>query len=94
MPVLGIAWIAARTADPRVTVIDHLKSWASRRSISLRDQNPESARTVVGPAAPARRRFAASSSTKRSTPREDPADPLRMRAPSTSPVSARAASSG
>ena len=34
-------------------MIDHLTSWASRRSISLWDQNPESARTVVGPVAPA-----------------------------------------
>ena len=75
-------------------MIDHLMLWASRRSMSFHDQNPESARTVVGPVAPARRRFATSSSTKRTTPRDDPAEPLRMRAPSTSPVSARAASSG
>ncbi len=56
--------------------------------------NPESARTVVGPAAPARRRLATSSSTNRTTPRAEPAEPLRMRAASTSRVSARAASSG
>ena len=37
------------------------------------DQNPESARTVVGPAAPARRRLATSSSTNRTTPRAEPA---------------------
>ena len=60
----------------------------------LWDQNPESARTVVGPVAPARRRLATSSSTNRTTPRAEPAEPLRMRAASTSRVSARAASSG
>ena len=43
------------------------------RSISLWDQNPESARTVVGPVAPARRRLATSSSTNRTTPRAEPA---------------------
>ena len=47
-----IAWIAVRTAGMRATVIDHLKSWASRRSISFHDQNPESPRTVVGPVSP------------------------------------------
>ena len=38
-------------------MIDHLKSWPSRRSISFHDQNPESPRTVTGPLAPARRRL-------------------------------------
>ena len=53
-----------------------------------------SRRVRFGPEAPARLRLATSSSTKRTTPREDPAEPLRMRAASTSLVSARAASNG
>ena len=58
------------------------------------DQNPESTLSTISPVAPARRHRATSSSTKRLAPRAVLADPLRMRACSTSPVSARVASSG
>ena len=67
--------------------------------MSLADQNPESIRTVSSPLrtvssprAPARRSRATSSSTNRTTPRAVFAEPLRSRACSTSPVSARVAS--
>ena len=63
-----------------VTVIDHAMLWWLRRSMSFQDQNPESARTVFAPVAPARLRRATSSSTKRTTPRDDPAEPFRIRA--------------
>jgi hypothetical protein len=62
--------------------------------MSLADQNPESARKVSSPLAPARRKRATSSSTNRAMPRAVLALPLRSRAPSTSPLSARVASSG
>ena len=58
------------------------------------DQNPESKRMTISPAAPARRTRATTSSMKRRTPRAVLAEPLRMRACSTSPVSARVASRG
>ena len=62
--------------------------------MSFQDQNPESARTVIAPAVPARRATARTSDTKRSTPRAVCADPLRILADRTSPVPARVASSG
>ena len=77
-----------------VTVIDHAMLWWLRRSMSFQDQNPESARTVFAPVAPARLRRATSSSTKRTTSRDDPAEPFRIRANRISPVSARVANSG
>src|SRR5512132_1384437 len=52
-------------------------------------KNPESARNVNAPTAPARRTRATSSSTKRLWPRWE--EPLRSRACRTSPVSARVA---
>ena len=58
------------------------------------DQNPESTRTTISPVAPARRTRAMSSWMKRRAPRAVFADPLRMRACSTSPVSARLAKIG
>jgi hypothetical protein len=58
------------------------------------DQNPESMRMVSSPDAPARRTRAASSSTKRAVPRAVLARPVRWRACSTSPLSARVATSG
>ena len=64
------------------------------RSQSFQDQNPESARTVNLPAAPARLTTATSSLTKRMIPRDDPADPLRIRENKISPVPARVASNG
>jgi hypothetical protein len=51
------------------------------------DQKPESTRSVMSLIAPARRQRATSSSTKRLVPLAVLADPLRMRACSTSPVS-------
>jgi hypothetical protein len=56
--------------------------------------DPESARKVSSPLAPARRSRAISSSTNRRGPRAVLAEPLRSRACSTSPLSARVASSG
>ena len=62
--------------------------------MSFHDQKPLSARTVIAPAAPARRAAARTSDTKRSTPLAVCADPLRILANRTSPVPARVASSG
>ena len=58
------------------------------------DQNPESKRMTISPLAPARRTRATSSSMKRRAPRAVLADPLRIRACRTSPVSARLARIG
>ena len=58
------------------------------------DQNPESNRITICPAAPARRARAMVSSMNRRVPRAVFAEPLRIRACSTSPVSARVANSG
>jgi hypothetical protein len=60
----------------------------------LADQKPESMRMVSSPVAPARRTRAASSSTNLAVPRAVLARPLRWRACSTSPLSARVATSG
>jgi hypothetical protein len=60
----------------------------------LADQKPESARMVSSPLAPARRTRAANSSTNLAVPRAVLARPVRCRACSTSPVSARVATSG
>jgi hypothetical protein len=62
--------------------------------MSLADQNPESIRKVSSPLAPARRSRATSSSQNRTIPRAVLAEPLRSRACTTSPVSARKASNG
>ena len=62
--------------------------------MSLADQNPESIRMVSSPLAYARCSRAISSSTNRTIPRAVFAEPLRSRACSTSPLSARKASSG
>src|SRR5919106_2156203 len=58
----------------------------------LADQDPESARMVSSPVAPARRTRAASSSTNLAVPRAVLARPVRCRACNTSPVSARVVS--
>ena len=58
------------------------------------DQNPESKRMTTWPAAPARRRRATSSSMNRRAPLAVLAEPLRMRACTISPVSARLARIG
>ena len=58
------------------------------------DQYPESKRMMISPVAPARRRRATSSSTKRLVPRWVLADPLRIRAWRISPVSALVARIG
>jgi hypothetical protein len=60
----------------------------------LADQKPESARMVSSPLAPARRTRAANSSTNLAAPRAVLARPVRWRACSTLPLSARVASSG
>ena len=60
----------------------------------FQDQNPESARTVTGPVASVRRRLATSSLTNPMIPREDPAEPFRIRENKISPVPARVATSG
>lgn len=64
------------------------------RSMSFHAQNPESARNVTDPVAPARLITATSSSTNRTAPRAVFADPCRIRANNTSPLPARVASSG
>jgi hypothetical protein len=66
----------------------------SRRRISVLFQNDESARNSFSPVAPARATRAISSSTNRTAPRLELALPLRSRTCSTSPLSAREASSG
>jgi len=63
-------------------------------AISFLFQNPESARSSLGPLAPARATRGISSSTNRSAPRLVFADPLRARMCSTSPLSARVARIG
>ncbi len=50
-------------------------------------QNPESARNIFGPVAPARATRGISSSTNRNAPREVFADPFPVRMCNTSPVS-------
>ena len=65
--------------------------WLRATSIAY-DQNPESARTLIRPLAPARRTRPIVSAAKWTTPRCDP--PSRRRAPTTSPVSAPNANSG
>lgn len=90
--VSGISSIRARIEGLTPTVIENFVPSRSRVSISLRDQNPESARTRISPAAPARRTRATSSSTKRPVPFRD--EPLRRRAWRISAVSARVASNG
>jgi hypothetical protein len=62
--------------------------------MTLADQNAESARSTIGPVAPARRTRRIVSRTNRCAPRLLLADPLRIRACRISPVSARVASSG
>ena len=75
-----------------VTVMD--QATPARRSVSMsaQDQKPASARTTRGPAAPARRTRATSSSTNRLWPRWE--DPLRSRAWRISPVLDHTATSG
>src|SRR5919109_1921250 len=86
--------IARRTGLVWRTVIEKRTSWARNRPRTLADQNPESARKMIGPFAPARRTRPAVSSTKRGAPRAVLALPVRWRVGGTSPVSARGASSG
>lgn len=83
-----------RTLAWLVTVIDQEIRCRSKVLISFYDQNPESARTVKLPAAPARRTIPANSSTNRLIQRDEPAEPLRIRESKICPVSARVASSG
>ena len=64
----------------------------ARTAIVSFDQNPESHLSTISPDAPARRRRGSNSSMKRCIPREVCAEPLRIRACNTSPVSLRAAS--
>ena len=86
--------IAAFTLGWLVTVIDHDMRCRSKVRNSSHDQNPESARSVVAPVAVARFRIPASSSTNRLMPRDDPAEPLRIRENKISPVPARVATRG
>ena len=50
--------IAARIAGCWATVMDHNTLWRSRVLMSFQDQNPESARSVIWPSIPQRRRRA------------------------------------
>ena len=84
----GIWAIVERILVLAVTVMDQAMRCRFNVSISFQDQNPESARTVIGPPAAGRRTIAASSSTKRTTPRKDPAEPLRILENTISAVSA------
>jgi hypothetical protein len=90
----GMDVIAAVTVAVWRTVIENRMRWRRQAASTLADQKPESARSVSGPPAPARRTRPASSVTNRSAPRPEAARPVRWRACSTSPVSARVASSG
>ena len=89
---LSILLISVLTLAFSRQVIDHPTPRRSRAANMAKDQNPESARTLTGPLAPARRTRRIVSPTKWTTPRCD--DPSRRRAPTTSPVSARNANSG
>jgi hypothetical protein len=89
-----MAAIVPRTGLVCRTVIENRTSWARSRAIVLAAQNPESARKMIGPVAPARRMRPTVSSTKRDAPRAVLAFPVRWRAWRISPVSARVASSG
>ena len=88
------AAIAAATGLVWRTVIDNRIRCRWQARMTLADQNPESARSVSGPLAPARRTRPAGSPTNRPAPRAVLAEPVRMRTCRTSPVSARVASSG
>src|SRR4051794_18857563 len=70
------------------TPIEYCQPARARRSKMWLFQNPESARSSLGPLAPARVTRAMSSSTKRSAPRALLPEPFRSRTCSTSPVSA------
>ena len=93
--VLVDASIAAATVgNPQRTAIVNRTS--SRLSVAMVSfaQNPESIRIVIWPVAPARRARATSSSMNRRAPRWVFAEPLRIRACTISPVSARVARIG
>lgn len=85
---------AAIRASPARTPIEKPTRWRRQAPITFDAQKPESARITSGPRAPHRRTRPASSRTKRSAPRIVLAGPFRIRRWSTSPVSARVASSG
>ena len=76
------------------TLIEYCHPARSSRAINFLFQKLLSARSSLAPVASACVTRAISSSAKRSTPRGLPADPLRNRMYSTSPMSARVASSG
>jgi hypothetical protein len=90
----SMASMRATTALWARTVMEKSTSWSTQAAMTLCDQKPESARNVSFPVAPARRMRPMVSRTNRCAPRAVFALPLRMRACSTSPVSARVASSG
>ena len=92
--LLGMRWIARRTLSCWVTPIGSRTPCCSSAAIVLLLPKPESARTSSGPVAPRRRTRCTSSRTKRSAPRWLCADPLRIRACSTSPLSERVAAGG
>ncbi len=87
-----MAAITACTLAFWCTVIDQVTESRSRMASRSQLKNPESARRVRAPLAPARRTRAMSSSQKRLVPRWE--EPLRRRAWSTSPVPARVARRG
>ena len=76
------------------TVMEYSHRFLSQNSITVFDQNPESQRNTTLPVQPAWVRWPRSSWRNRFIPRAVFAEPLRIRAANTSPVSARNARSG